>query len=87
MELERLCRLAREQRARISDLRDADLDDDGAATLMVEQTLYDSRLIDLARMLEVPVPQRARPDGVLDADHRSILEDHLAERGVDLRPS
>jgi hypothetical protein len=87
MEFERLCRVLREQRRRIGDLRDSELGDDDGATLMVEQALYDSRLVDLARMLDVPLPQRIRDDGGLDADHRSIIEDHLAEQGVDLRPS
>ena len=87
MEFEQLCRVAREQRARVADLRDSDLDEDGIAALRVEQALYDSRLLELARMLDAPLPERSRPDGVLDADHRSIIEDHLAEQGADLRPS
>lgn len=86
MEFERLCRVLREQRRRIVDLRDSELGDDDAATLMVEQSLYDARLIDLACMLDVPLPERVRDDGGLDADHRSVIEDHLAEQGVDLRP-
>jgi hypothetical protein len=87
VQFEQLCRVARDQRVRIANLRDSDLDDDDIATLRVEQELYDARLIDLARMLDVPVPQRARRDGQLDADDRFIIEDHLAARGVDLRPA
>ena len=87
MEFEALCRVTREQRARIADLRDADLNEDDVAALRVEQALYDTRLVELARMLDVDLPLRRRPDGLLDADHRSIVEDHLAERGADLRPS
>jgi hypothetical protein len=86
VEFEQLCRVAREQRVRIRDLRDADLDDDDVGALRVEQELYDSRLMELARMLGVPLPQRAQRDGQLDADDRSILEDHLAAQGADLRP-
>ena len=86
MDFEQLCRVAREQRARISDLRDVDLDDDGVASLRVEQELYDGRLLDLARMLDIPLPQRERSSGSLDADDRAIIEDHLAEAGADLRP-
>jgi hypothetical protein len=86
VEFEQLCRVAREQRVRITDLRDADLDDDDVGALRVEQELYDSRLLELARMLGVPLPQRAQRDGRLDADDRSIIEDHLAAQGADLRP-
>jgi hypothetical protein len=88
VDFEHLCRVTREQRVRIANLRAADHgDDDDAAMLTVEQSLYDSRLVDLARMLDVVLPLRASGGGGLDADHRSMLEDHLAERGADLRPS
>jgi hypothetical protein len=88
MEFEQLCRIAREQRARIADLRDAAADDDDdLAGIRVEQALYDARLRDLARMLDIPLPERAPANGALDADHRSMIEDHLAEQGADLRPS
>jgi hypothetical protein len=86
VEFGELCRVTREQRARIAVLRDADRADDDGATLMVEQALYDARILDLARMLEIAIPQHVRRDGGLDADHRAIIEDHLAAEGLDLRP-
>ena len=87
MQFEQLCRILRDQRGRLADLRDRDLDDDDLATLMVEQALYDTRLLDLARMLGVAVPEQLLPGGGLYSDHRSRLEDHVAEQGVDLRPT
>lgn len=87
MQFEQLCRIVREQRGRIADLRDRELDEDGGASLMVEQALYDTRLLELARMLGVDVPEQLLPGGGLYTDHRSRLEDHLAQQGVDLRPT
>ena len=87
MQFEQLCRLLREQRGRLADRRDEELDDDDAMTLLIEQALYDTRLVELARMLGVAVPEQLLPGGGLYTDHRSTLEDHLAEQGVDLRPT
>lgn len=87
MQFEQLCRILRDQRGRIADLRDAEPGDDDDATLMIEQALYDTRLLELARMLDVAVPEQLLPGGGLYTEHRSRLEDHLAEQGVDLRPT
>jgi hypothetical protein len=86
MTFERLLGLVRDQRRRIADLQElpAKTDDDIAA-VMVEQTLYDSRLIELARMLDVPPPRTRPDDGGLYADHRAMIEDRLAEAGADVR--
>ena len=85
MQFEQLCRLLRQQRARIGDLCDADLDDDARAMLEIEQALYDSRLLEVAAMLDVAIPEQLLPGGGLYTEHRARLEDHLAAQGVDLR--
>lgn len=59
--------------------------DDDIADRMVDQALYDARLVQLAHMLDVPVPLGGPSDGGLFADHRHLLEDHLAEAGADVR--
>lgn len=87
MQFEQLCRILRDQRGRIADLRDRELGEEDGASLMVEQALYDTRLLELARMLDVAVPEQLLPGGGLYTDHRARLEDHLAQQGVDLRPT
>jgi hypothetical protein len=83
---EDLLRLVRDQRARIGGLRATDVkSDDDIGELMAEQALYDARLVDLARMLDVPVPRAMPREGGLYADHRVLIEDRLAEAGADVR--
>ncbi|HVM09861.1 MAG TPA: hypothetical protein VM345_15445 [Acidimicrobiales bacterium] len=86
MKFEDLLRQLRDQRTRIGELREvAAKSDDDIGTLMAEQALYDSRLVDLARMLDVPVPHAMPREGGLYADHRVLIEDRLAEAGADVR--
>lgn len=86
MTFEHLLRLVRDQRERIADLHAAaGRSEDDIAAGMVEQALYDSRLVELARMLDVPLPGSMPHDGGLYADHRAMIEDRLAEAGADVR--
>lgn len=86
MRFERLLRLTRDQRVRIDELEAAgDKSEDDLSVLIVEQALYDSRLVELARMLDVPLPHAMPADDGLFADHRGQIEDRLAEAGADVR--
>ena len=85
MRFENLLRLVREERRRIASLRASSPNDDDIAGVVAEQAQYDSHLLELAQMLDVPTP-RAMPDGGgLYTDHRAMLEDRLAEAGADVR--
>ena len=54
MTFEALLRLVREQRVRIADLRgSAERSDDDIATMRVEQSLYDGRLLELGTHAEL----------------------------------
>ena len=86
MTFEQLLGLVRDQRRRIADLQASSAkSDDDVTAAMAEQALYDSRLIELARMLDVPTPSAMPSDGGLFEDHRAMLEDRLAEAGADVR--
>lgn len=85
MRFEELIEDLRRRRLRLLQTGPVAMTDDDIADLMVDQALYDARLVQLAHMLDVPVPLGEPADGGLFADHRHLLEDHLAEAGADVR--
>lgn len=85
MRFEELVDDLRCRRARLLANGMVPMTDDDVSDRMVDQALYDARLVQLAHMLDVPVPQGGPVDGGLFADHRYLLEDHLAEAGADVR--
>jgi hypothetical protein len=85
MRFEELIDDLRCRRARLLSNGTVPMTDDDVSDRMVDQALYDARLVQLAHMLDVPVPQGGPADGGLFADHRYLLEDHLAEAGADVR--
>ena len=85
MTLQELVLDLRAKRAAIRRMKSIPDREADTMALLALQTLYDRRLVLLARMLDVPTPLDLPSEGGLYADHRLMLEDRVAEAGADLR--
>lgn len=85
MTLEELVADLRTKRVAIRHMKAIPDREADTAALLALQTLYDRRLLKLARMLGVPTPRDLPREGGLYSDHRLMLEDRLAEAGAEVR--